>query len=336
MNIGRNFLERMRIRELPGNVSWRNTHYESFASPLFIVRDAVLYTSAGILAINDVVIEETLAHTSPVGNRYHIEGRSIEIDDQVRRTLSGANASLLAGSCNNYFHSMIDSVARLAIIKDAGVSPFKSLLLPKDAPKARHMLELASSDWNNVVEMDVSDTIEVEHLILPWTVHGQSTYHPCIKDFFNQISNKIDPISMSTPKRIYISRTCSSNRRLSNEADVIDALARVGFAIVNLETLSLQMQIQLFRGVEFIVAPHGAGLTNMVFAGSKAIVLELLMDSYVNWCFRHLAAMLGLQYDCVIGRAQGTWSLLSPAIHGDEWIVSVPHVVAAVDKLSAA
>ncbi len=335
LRIGRSFLERMRVRELPGGVSWMNPRYDSFASPLFRVRDAVLHTGAGILAIDDVVVEETLAHTSADQNRYDVDGRSIALHEHARKRLSGANASLLTGSCGNTFHSMIDSVPRLAITRDAGVASFGSLLVPQHAPQALSLLALTDPDWRDVIEVGASDTIEVEELILPWTVHGQSTYYPCLKTLFWGMRDRAGAASCRLPRRIYVSRQYARNRRLSNEADLTDALAKIGFVPVHLETLSLTTQIQLFREAEIIVAPHGAGLTNIVFANPAAVVLELLMDSYVNWCFRHLAAMLEIRYDCVIGRAQGAWSELSPAVHGDTWIVSVPHVLAAVHTLSA-
>ena len=186
-----------------------------------------------------------------------------------------------------------------------------------------------------MVEIGDDDVVEVERLILPWTVHGQSTYHPCIKPFFAEMADTVEAASPSTPRRLYVARTRAQNRRLSNEAELIEALARVGFASVTLETLSLAEQIRLVRGADIIVAPHGAGLANIVFASPGAVVVELLMDSYVNWCFRHLAAVLGLRYDCVIGRARRPWGA-SGSVHGDAWIVSVPHVVACVHTMCSA
>ena len=141
LTLGSTFLERMAVRELPGGADWRQPSYEAFASPLFVVNDAVLHSSAGILVIGDTVVEETLAHTSEAKNGYKIDGSSIGLHGRGSKRLSGPNASLLTGSGGNYFHTVIDSVARLAITKDAGVPPFRSLLLPKDAPQARKLLD---------------------------------------------------------------------------------------------------------------------------------------------------------------------------------------------------
>ena len=74
-------------------------------------------------------------------------------------------------------------------------------------------------------------------------------------------------------------------RPLVNEDEVVDALARLGFTPIKPETLSFADQVRLFRGAEAIVAPHGAELTNLGFCRPGCVVLELLMDSYANWCF---------------------------------------------------
>jgi capsular polysaccharide biosynthesis protein len=100
-----------------------------------------------------------------------------------------------------------------------------------------------------------------------------------------------------------------------------------------LESLSVYEQICLFREAQFVVAPHGAGLTNLAYARPGCFVLELQMDAYVNWAFRRFCALRGLTYDCLVGRSVGKWTELDPSVHGMEWLISVPHVVAAVSSI---
>jgi hypothetical protein len=67
-----------------------------------------------------------------------------------------------------------------------------------------------------------------------------------------------------------------------------------------------------------------------VFARPGCRVLELFMDDWVNWTMRRLAALFGLSYDCVIGRALPT----GPQRTGyQDWTVSVMHVLAALDAM---
>ena len=332
LTVGRFFLERMQIRELPAAASWRSAGYQAFATPLFVIRNAVVHSAAGIIAFDDALIDETLIHTSPSVNGYERDGRSIRLQTQYR-ALPGRHVSLLAGGTESYFHVVMESVARLAVVEDAHVQGVENLLVPAGAPNLLRLLKLAASRQAGIIEVGNHETFVVEELVLPWTIHGQSTYHPCIKPFFAKMADTVRAPSEGLPRRVYISRTLAANRRLVNESDLISALTALGFASVNLEVLDIETQIRIVRAADVIVAPHGAGLANIVFARPQAVVIEILMDSYVNWCFRHLSAMLNLKYDCVIGRSTGTWSDLSPAVHGDAWRVSIPHVVAAVTQV---
>ena len=132
------------------------------------------------------------------------------------------------------------------------------------------------------------------------------------------------------PNRLYIDRRGTRLRRLGNEDELAAALARMGFVAVRPETMSFADQVRLFRGADMIVAPHGAALTNLGFCRPGTQVIELLMDAYCNWCFRHLAGLMRLRYDCVLGRARPPWRELDLAFHLTPWEISVTHVIAAV------
>ena len=54
------------------------------------------------------------------------------------------------------------------------------------------------------------------------------------------------------------------------------------------------------------------------------------MAAYVDWSYRNLAALTGLRYDCVLGRAWRPWPDLTIDFHRTSWEISVNHVVAAV------
>jgi capsular polysaccharide biosynthesis protein len=151
-----------------------------------------------------------------------------------------------------------------------------------------------------------------------------------VGSFFRGISTNVPPAPQRLPRRIYIDRRGLGVRPLVNEDALVAALARLGFVPVRPDLLSIADQIRLFRGAEAVVAPHGAGLTNLGFCRPGCVVLEVLMDAYVNWCFRHLAAVMQLNYDCVLGRARRPWGELDLSFHRTPWEVSVTHVVAAV------
>jgi hypothetical protein len=59
--------------------------------------------------------------------------------------------------------------------------------------------------------------------------------------------------------------------------------------------------VQLFRDAEFVVSPHGAGLTNLVFCRQGSSIIELFSPNYVNVIYWSLANQVGLNYGYLRG-----------------------------------
>jgi capsular polysaccharide biosynthesis protein len=66
--------------------------------------------------------------------------------------------------------------------------------------------------------------------------------------------------------------------------------------------MGLAEQIDCMRRAEVGVAPHGAGLTNLVWADPGTKVAELFAKEYVNACYWLIADMLGQHYGFAIGQ----------------------------------
>jgi capsular polysaccharide biosynthesis protein len=331
LSAGRLFMEQWRSHELPDQGIWRAPFYDSIAPALFVLNDVLVHSSAGIIAVGDHVIGETLFHTRPEAHRYRPLAKGIAIRRGAVRSLPGVHISALAGGEDNYYHSTLLSAARLASVPENYQAAAAGLLVPRGALCQREILALMDLRPSMAVqEIGADETLRVETLILPLSVTGDSAYHPCVAAFFRGISLNVPPAQQRPPRRIYIKRGNARRRPLRNEDALVAALKRLGFVSVQPELQSVAEQICLFRGAEAIVAPHGAGLVNLGFCRPGCIVLELLMDAYVNWCFRHLAALMRLNYDCVLGRACGPWPDHDGGIHATPWEISVNHVVAAI------
>ena len=203
---------------------------------------------------------------------------------------------------------------------------------PLTSAVQRDSLRLAGLGDKTFVEIDYAEVVQVDELVLPWDAMEDYRPHPGLRDYFTRMKAAVAPSSDLWPRRIYVDRRHGAHRRLVNENEVVTALERTGFVAVRLELLSLEQQISLFRGAECVVAPHGAGLSNLVFAPSGCRVVELQMDQYLQWAFRSLAALSGLDYDCVIGRRLAE---RDGTLHDQHWAISVIHVMAAVEPAIA-
>jgi len=79
-----------------------------------------------------------------------------------------------------------------------------------------------------------------------------------------------------------------------------EKLMTLGFKIIYCENISFEEQISLFSMARLIVAPHGAGLSNMVWADSPCKVVEIFPSNIFNDCYARLALTLGSEYDYVV------------------------------------
>lgn len=111
------------------------------------------------------------------------------------------------------------------------------------------------------------------------------------------ILSNLPPAAAGGPARVMISRRKAPGRRVVNEAEVMHLLSRFGFVNQVLEDLSFAEQVRLFATAKRVVAPHGAGLANMIFATDLSVIE--LYGSYVNPSFFTLAASLGFRYGCL-------------------------------------
>jgi capsular polysaccharide biosynthesis protein len=104
-------------------------------------------------------------------------------------------------------------------------------------------------------------------------------------------------------RAIYVTRGGSmNNRRVDNEADLMDYLGSRGFDMVDPGKLSALEQIEAFAQASMIVGAHSAGLVNLTFACPGAAVVELFPSGGVNDCYWKLAvAVPGLEYRYVLG-----------------------------------
>ena len=79
-----------------------------------------------------------------------------------------------------------------------------------------------------------------------------------------------------------------------NEDKIIIFLEKYGFKSITLENLSVSEQAAYLGAAKVIVAPHGGGLTNLVFCQSGTKVLELFTPCYLPsfyWVISHLCQL---------------------------------------------
>jgi hypothetical protein len=287
--------------------------FDSVSPWVLRVREAVLHGPLGVLRIGDDVVADTLA-----GDGVLPDGESAWLRcDGRRHELGGATLSLLGVRPESYEHWMIDGLGRLAALSAVEIAGFDHVLVPAGAHAlASESLARAGIAAGRVVVVGSGDVMRAALLSVPWSVSGGERPHPLLREFFLRLAGGGDA---GGARRVYLAQEGAA-AKLTNEAELIEALIGRGFAAVWPERLSLEARMRLMGEAQCVVAAQGAGLSDLLFASAGARVLELQADRALGWRMRALAAISGLDYDCVIGRAAGDGS----------WRVSVIHVLAAL------
>jgi capsular polysaccharide biosynthesis protein len=68
-----------------------------------------------------------------------------------------------------------------------------------------------------------------------------------------------------------------------------------------MEEYTFEEQVAIMHNCEIVVAPHGAGLTNILFCQLGITVIELLADKYPASCFYRMAVLCGHKYYPILG-----------------------------------
>jgi Glycosyltransferase 61 len=103
-----------------------------------------------------------------------------------------------------------------------------------------------------------------------------------------------------TPERVFISRRGA--RRLINEEQVAQTLARYGFHKMYFEDIPLAQQWWIARNAKAVVGIHGAALSSLVFNSRGVKLLELFHPGYVVNIYRHLTNAIGGAWCGVTGQ----------------------------------
>jgi capsular polysaccharide biosynthesis protein len=84
---------------------------------------------------------------------------------------------------------------------------------------------------------------------------------------------------------------------LENEAQVERLLHARGFETHLMERYTLAQQARLIREAEIIVATHGAGLANLMFARPNTRIIEIVPAGRYNaWIYPDKSRIFGLEH----------------------------------------
>ncbi|MVA81057.1 DUF563 domain-containing protein [Agrobacterium vitis] len=207
------------------------------------------------------------------------------------------------GWYKNYYHWTLQAIGCLLIYKKHRDDGNILLAMPRLNGWRNEALSLTGFS-GQVLEMDSHHVLHVDDCITSNLTGGDFAHapHPAVMAEFEALAARVT-IERRFSRKIYVSRLDAGDvRRVVNEKAVCTLLESHGFEIITPGELSVKEQVVAFRDAEIIVAPHGAGLANLVYCqpGVKTRVIELFQARCVNACYARICQAKGLDYTAIV------------------------------------
>ncbi|CAM4186225.1 glycosyltransferase family 61 protein [Palleronia rufa] len=198
----------------------------------------------------------------------------------------------------NYSHWLSAHLPKLCLLAQRG--EMDGLLIPETrSPVIDTSLRILGYDPADFATHSTDEVIEVGQLTLLETDRFRPELLRPVREMMGHVSDR------APWRRVFISRAAAAIRKLENEAELVPMLKTAGFELVAMEDLTFEEQIRLMGETAVLMAPHGAGLTNMMFCAPGTQVVEIAEPRYPNPNFYAIAVAMGLDYWKVDGAFAG-------------------------------
>jgi len=195
----------------------------------------------------------------------------------------------------NYYHWMVETVPKIQYLRAFENAAHESVtvLVPANAPPFIEET-LCLLGWpQSKIAYATDSAYTVRNLVIPsYPERHASDFEWIQQEILEAVSSESEPIEGNN---VYVSRSGAVERRVLNENEVMNVLSEYGFERYCLENQSLSENVQLFSQADLVVGPHGAGLTDIIFA-NDCTLLELFGEK-VKQPYELLAETLSVNYE---------------------------------------
>ncbi len=258
------------------------------------VLDNVYYCSNDntIITRDRTIIKESI---NSVTNKARFKISSIYF--LKRESIDGC-CTLFRSVSNEFYHVLIDNLPRLYVLHHEPYNQLPVIKLLVDGALTeveKYFLEKLLPPNVVVTNLKRKRLYKPEKLIfLPFLAQQYAGYLP-----EHYVQFFVDRVAPDRPRkkqnRIYISRGKADKRRIVNETKLFERLEQLGFKKYVLEDMTLDEQIELFYDAETVVSPHGAGLTNIIYA-DKISVFEIFPQQRIKPSYYFQGIPCGHEY----------------------------------------
>jgi hypothetical protein len=182
-----------------------------------------------------------------------------------------------------FSHWLLDALPRLALLKE--FPPDTKILVP--AALAGYQKEtLKLLGLLDRVRCTPEPHVVVENYYFSSPTAMISCYSPYGVNWLRSAFLPLADKSYRSPKRFIIQRK-GKTRGIKNEAAVNEFFRKLGWAIIDTETLTFAQEIELFANAEAFAGVLGSGFTNGIWSQTGCKVITFVagnwVDSWIEW-----------------------------------------------------
>lgn len=231
-----------------------------------------------------------------------------------------------------YYDFVFFVAAKLSRIKDAlkdeDIQNITITYHPFGGHYEKEYLELLGFNFDNLIDSRLYK-ISAERIIFG----NGGTWLPNLNEIISlkkNIESKINFSDTLPGNRIYICR--KGRRKVENEDELIALLQKFNFIIIEDKERSVVEQIKLYRNASFILGPHGASFTNIIWCKPNTHLYELFSKSYTPDYFLYLSKVNNMQYSAYQDESQKTFANFKDALCQNIY-VSITTLQASLEKI---
>lgn len=203
----------------------------------------------------------------------------------------------------NLCHFLFDHATRLELYRRAGIELGAVTVIGPELQREFQQEVVQRMGVRRYFAVSRRARLRAAHLWVSSNCH--STRHPAhwgAAWAIEAVRARFDLVPRTPARRLLVSRRDSDYRRIRNEARIAHLLAPLGFEVIVPGWLSFAEQIAAFRDATHIIAPHGAGLANILWCAPGTHVLEVFHPHYGTWAYGMMNDVLDLDYATLVAR----------------------------------
>ncbi len=241
--------------------------------------------------------------------------KNVTLNTGTPKLIKRINGSLLiltqgASGHNNYAHWMLDVLPKIKLLLSKMlISEIKNIYVTKLNKFQNQSFSFLGLKSFKIIDPNIFRHVKADQIISvshpyyfkkTWFYAQSNLPSWIIKFLRNDISKKVKSKKKGY-KKIFIDRSDSlqNHSKLINNNEVIKYLKSKRYKCLKLTDLNLKDQISIFKNCNIIIAPHGAGLTNIAFCKKNTKIIEIIPQDNKNFLFKRISKINKLKYKSI-------------------------------------